>query len=269
MKKNLLVMLVILFMLTGCANDKNTSNSEYTYSDKNIIAGIRITQPNEKTHIEANLCCSENITLNIDKSEIVVKNGTDDYDIDELRNRYSLVDAGLRVIAVVEKVPSANGEYVLFELYKYNDKRISKVWSACDLSATIQNVNTEDGQLNIYFPQFDISHKLQFTEDEQSRWEQKLSELKNSNIEIDENYYTDIKDNLIISPLTYHIVDLYDSGIKEILILSEVKTVGAKTPSIRDHVVFIIENKNGAISTKDIVFEREQTDTQSPFAYFN
>ena len=263
MKKNLLVMLVILFMLTGCANDKNTSNSEYTYSDKNIIAGIRIT------HIEANLCCSENITLNIDKSEIVVKNGTDDYDIDELRNRYSLVDAGLRVIAVVEKVPSANGEYVLFELYKYNDKRISKVWSACDLSATIQNVNTEDGQLNIYFPQFDISHKLQFTEDEQSRWEQKLSELKNSNIEIDENYYTDIKDNLIISPLTYHIVDLYDSGIKEILILSEVKTVGAKTPSIRDRVVFIIESKNGAISTKDIVFEREQTDTQSPFAYFN
>ena len=269
MKKNLLVMLVILFMLTGCANDKNTSNNDFTYLDKNIITGIHITQPEGKTYIEANLCCSENITLNIDKSEIVVKNGTDDYDIDELRNRYSLVDAGLRVIAVVEKVPSANGEYVLFELYKYNDKRISKVWSACDLSATIQNVNTEDGQLNIYFPQFDISHKLQFTEDEQSRWEQKLSELKNSNIEIDENYYTDIKDNLIISPLTYHIVDLYDSGIKEILILSEVKTVGAKTPSIRDHVVFIIENKNGAISTKDIVFEREQTDTQSPFAYFN
>ncbi|MDD4297352.1 MAG: hypothetical protein PHC69_10435, partial [Ruminiclostridium sp.] len=88
-------------------------------------------------------------------------------------------------------------------------------------------------------------------------------------IEIDENFYIDIKDNLIISPLTYHIVDLNDSGIKEILILSEVKTVGAKTPSIRDRVVFVIENKNGAINTMDIVFEREQTDTQSPFAYFN
>ena len=55
MKKNLLVMLVILFMLTGCANDKNTSNSEYTYSDKNIITGIHITQPEGKTYIEANL----------------------------------------------------------------------------------------------------------------------------------------------------------------------------------------------------------------------
>lgn len=269
MKKKLLVMFVILCLLSGCRNARNTPDNDDKHSENNIVSGLRIMQADETTYIEANLCFAENITLRIDTSEIIVLSGTGDYNIDELRNLYTLVDAGHGVIAVVGRVPSVSGEYIFFELYKYSGEFISRVWSSKELSAQIQNVNIINGQIDLYFPQYDISHKLQFTENEQSRWEQKIAEFKNSNIKIDENYYITIKDNLIISPISYRIVDVKDSGTKEILILAEVKTVGAKTPSIRDQAVIKIKNANGAISMKDIVFEREPTEVQSPFAYFN
>jgi hypothetical protein len=62
---------------------------------------------------------------------------------------------------------------------------------------------------------------------------------------------------------------LNDTGKKEVMILSEVRTVGAKTPYIRDRVVIIIKNNNGVISMEDIVFERESTKGETPFVYFS
>jgi beta-lactamase regulating signal transducer with metallopeptidase domain len=231
------------------------------------ISSIRLIQSDGRSSIEAELYCGKNITLHIGTLEVIVKTGIDDLDINALKNRYSLIDVGNGIIAVVEKVNSARGECIVLDFYEYNDEHIRKVWSSSDLSAQIQNINED--QFELYFPKFDFGHKLQFTKDELNYWEQKAAELRDNNVKIDDSYYLDIKENLLIDAIAYHITNLNDTGKKEVMILSEVRTVGAKTPYIRDRVVIIIKNNNGVISMEDIVFERESTKGETPFVYFS
>jgi hypothetical protein len=42
---------------------------------------------------------------------------------------------------------------------------------------------------------------LQFTKDELNYWEQKAAELRDNNVKIDDSYYLDIKENLLIDAI--------------------------------------------------------------------
>ncbi|NLC68889.1 MAG: hypothetical protein GX754_08975 [Clostridiaceae bacterium] len=231
------------------------------------ISSINLIQTDGKSSIKAELRCGKNITLRLGTLEAIVKTGLDGIDINILKERYSLVDFGDNIIGVIEKVPSARGEFIIVNFYKYNDEQIQELWSNSDLSARIQNIS--GGYVELYFSKYNFKHKLQLTEYEMNHWEQKAAELKDNNIKIDDGYYSEIKDNLLIDAIAYHIENLDNSGEKKVMILSEVRTVGAKTPYIRDRAVITIKNNNGVLSMEDIVFERESTKGESLFDYFS
>jgi hypothetical protein len=231
------------------------------------ITSINLIQPDGRSPIKAELRCGKDITLRLGTLEAIVKTGLNGIDISVLKERYSLVDVGDGIVGVIEKVLSARGECIVVNFYKYNDEHIGKVWSNSDLSAQIQNIS--EGHVELYFPKYDFKHELQLTKDEMNHWEQKAAELKDNNIKIDDGYYSEIKDNLLIDAIAYHITNLDDSGEKKVMILSEVRTVGAKTPYIRGRAVITIKNNNGVLSMEDIVFERESTKGESLFDYFS
>ncbi len=296
MMKKLILSFVLSLIFLGLAITIYSSVVGTKSDTSEVISSLQFTSQDRKAPVDAALYFTDKVVLRIDKTEIAINTATEtmadadvetdiaadvntsaDIDVNadaeknnigELKKHYTLEDMGNGIISVIHTMQSARGEYVQLDLFSYRDKQINKLWSSRDLSAYIQALNTEKRQFVIGLSN-STTRTLDFSDDELIRWKQRVAELEMNKIKIDDTYFSSIHDCFLIEPLTYRIQTKSDSLEKEMLILAGIRTVGSKSPYIRDRAVVTLAMDNGVISIGGIVFERDHTDTASTFASFH
>lgn len=265
MLKKIPICLIILLLMSGCKSFITTENRNISETRELIHS---ITTSDGKSKVE--LCYDRNILLKIDNQETVVseiiKNNED---IDELKKRYSLFEAGNRIISVVYKDLTAARAYIILELFKYKENQIDRIFSSRDILAKIRSFDEAEAEIEFSLPKYNAICSVKLTDDEQERWKEKKSELDNGSIKIDSDYFRDIQDNLVLNPIDYYIEDVEQSNDKKLYILLDVYTVGAITPSVRDRAITVFDLSKEYISFENIIFARDSTSDDTPFAYFN
>ncbi|HEY8422624.1 MAG TPA: hypothetical protein VIL05_12945 [Thermoclostridium sp.] len=261
MIRRILALFIILTLIPGCGSFSTTEN-EKPDTVENLIHSISTNDGKSK----AELYIDKNIKLRINNKEEVVSELFDNNTVNKLKQRYSLFEAGDGVIAVVYKDHTAIKEYMILDLFMSKDDGIHKIFSSRDIFAKIKNV--DDDKIELCLPEYNANCTVSFTEEELGNWKQKRSELEDSNISIDDNFITEIQDNLILSPADYYVGDSGQSGNNSLYILMDVNTVGTMTPSIRDRAIIEFKLSKEGISYKNIIFERYPKNSDDPFAYF-
>ncbi len=266
MLRKIIVSFLLIILLTGC--EINNVKTEKGNIDEELISSLSVKLIDEKNPSKAELYFDGNIKLRVKDSEAIVLESTSDNDINALKQQYSLADIGNGVIAVVNKNHTAVRSYMILDLFKYKENRIYNIFSSNDILAKIQDINNENGTIDFSLPKFDVICTMKFTEEELNSWKQKKSQLESNNIKVDSDYYKDIQDNIIFSPVDYFIKDIGEQSDKEFLVLIDVYSVGSKSPTIRDRAIIDFVISADEIGYKDIVFERDSIDGKHPFAYF-
>ena len=170
-------------------------------------------------------------------------------------------DAGIalgdNVYVLATPISSVKGSSLMLEVYQVSGKTKQTIWTSSQLHASIEAIDSEAEQIALVIPQFDLHHTLSLTSDERQRWHERLPELQANGIALDETYYDDIRDNLLLVPMDFAVTETNTDGEKGIALSLDVSTVGSKTPYIRDEAVLALEMDNGAICASGMTFKRE------------
>jgi hypothetical protein len=86
-----------------------------------------------------------------------------------------------------------------------------------------------------------------------------IYELKKNLININGEFMESIAENIICSPIEIEIADVNNDGNKDVLLLTNISTVGAKTPvRINSNVVFLFEIKDGTFQFNHVELGKDQ-----------
>lgn len=260
MVRKMLICMMVIMLTSGC-NSLNTTGN-------NVNSGGLIHSMSTgggKTRVE--LYIDNNIGLRMNNSAIVVSETNVMNDVNVLKERYDLFEVWDGIIAVVYKDHTAVRPFMILDLFMLKDNQVQRIFSSRDISAEIQKVGNDS--VDFYLPVYDANCTVHFTEEELENWNRKKSELENSNISIDNIFFNDIKDNLILSPIDYYIKDIEHNRERKLYVLLDVYTVGSKTPSIDDRAIIEYKLLKENIGFENIIFNRKCKDDDAPFAYFS
>lgn len=263
MFRKIVVCLIAMIVLTGCG--AKSTETEKRNTQVEVISSLTVKSADE---FLAELYLDGEIKLRVKESEATLTESPSK-DINVLKQQYGLFDAGDGIIGIVFEDQTAVRPFIILDLFLYKENRLSKIYSSRDIIAKIQNISNNDEGISLSLPNYNASSTLDFTDPEFDRWKQKKSELASSGIQIDTNYCQDIQDDLIFSPTDYFIENADEQGNRRLLILSDVYTVGAKTPTIRDRAIIEFVMAGEAVGYADIMFERDAIGDHSLFDNFN
>src|SRR5690606_2517994 len=97
----------------------------------------------------------------------------------------------------------------------------------------------------------------------------RISELEENGIAIDEELMAEIADNISCEPIEMVIDDVNKDGYEDILVLTNLRSLGAKTPlRMNTNSVFLLEMKDAAIQYARIEFRQDELSEDGLFTYF-
>lgn len=264
MGRRILICLLLLLAAAGCSRP-STSEKENTNTAGQLIQSISVNNGQGKAEI---LLKDNSVNLKVYDNETVISDKAVSDNLDELKKRYSLFEAEKGIIAVVYRDHTVSREFMIFELIKYNESEMLKLFSSRDISAKIQSFDDNEGIMEISIPKYNAVYAIKLTNEELGRWKEKKGELDDESLVTDSEFLKNIEDNLLLNPVDYYIADMKQSGGKKLYILSEVYTAGAITPSIRDRAVIEFDLTAEDIKYSGIVLERDSSGNSVLFSYF-
>jgi len=262
MFRKILVCFTMMLVIAGCSRIGITER-ENADDEKNLIHDISVNEGKDR----AELRLGESVYLKINNHQAEVFYRTKDDNINELKKRFGLSEIGDGIISVVYRDYTASGEFIIFELFLYKENKIDKIFSSRDLYAKIQGFDEGKGLIEFSIPEYNAACKIKLSEKELERWQEKRSEADGGSLIIDSNFLRGIENNLLLNPVDYCISDS-EQGNRKLYILSEVYTVGAITPSVRDRAVIEFDLTAGNISYLGLVLERDSENDNTLFSFF-
>ncbi len=226
-----------------------------------VISKIAFKDRDQQEHT-AILTQGDRVYLHIGNSKIEM----DTVDSNPLIDTYTMknVDA---MIVVYTHLVTARSYHVNFTIIHYEDEKIERVFSAEDMSCTISGLQMDIGEVNIGFPYADSNFTYLLTNNEREHTHAVLSELKENQININDEFMKSIAENLICSPIALEIADVNNDGKEDVILLTNIHTIGAKTPvRMNANVVFLFEIKDGILQFSHV--ELERTHEKDLFSYF-
>lgn len=266
MLRRLLIYLITVILLVGCK--ENISIKEEVVKDDNIISTILVQSTDEETGNRLELYYDGKVKLRINETEVIVSENAFSNDIEVLKSKYNMFELCEGVIAVSNKEHSARRDNLQLDIFIYKSNEINKIWSSNEISAKIQNIHLDNKSIDISIPKYNITYTITFTDKELIKWEEKINELEANKIYINESFLQDIKNNLILSPIDYVVNDSSNNSNKELLVLLDVFSVGAKPPIVEDRAIIKFEISSKGIEYKYLLLERDIADDKLIFSNF-
>jgi len=173
------------------------------------------------------------------------------------------------VIAVYKHFVTARGNYVDFNFFTYTDQKIQKVFSLDEMTCKIDGFQMDKGKVTIGFPYAKSVITYSLTNTERARSENIISELKKNQISIDDEFMESIADNIICQPIELKFADVNKDGNEDVLVLSNIRTEGARTPvRINSNIVFLFEVNDGTLQFSRVESEKGKSSENDLFSHF-
>ncbi len=235
----------------------------YDGFEKTILRKSSFTDQNESVNT-ATLFYDGDIRLSVNRSQIkiasnVSENSLDYNDSNYPKDTYDIKLLGRHpLVAVVHTFPTVHGPNAKLDVFSYNDEDIQPVFSTSDMTCELDAIDFEKGKVMIRLPFADTTATHLLTSQERARTDEKLSELNQNKVKIDEEFIKSTKDGISCGPTEAAFKDTDGDGIEEMLISTHVESVGARTPIwLNAYAVFTFGVQDDVIRFKEVTFEDE------------
>jgi hypothetical protein len=204
--------------------------------EETVLSKISFKDSEQMEHT-AILTQEDGVYLHIDDSKIEIET----VDSNLQRDSYTMENIDSMIVVFTHYV-TARSYNVEFTFFTYEDQVIQKVYSSVDMSCTINSLQIDQGEATIGLPLTDSYFTYLLTNTERERSEDVIDELKENLIHINDEFIESIAENMICSPIEIEIADVNNDGNKDVLLLTNISTVGARTPvRINSNVVFCLK----------------------------
>ncbi|MCT4544163.1 MAG: hypothetical protein N4A63_11520 [Vallitalea sp.] len=218
---------------------------------------------------EAVLINDGRLTLRVDDKEIVIEENIEEdaFILDEVSVLYNSCKLtpieNTNLLSVSINMSSMIDPFISQYIYKYENNKLSEVCNLNDIESTIDDIDFERKIVSIKFPYTDSVYKLKLTDKEYMYTKEKINELKENNVIIDDEFMKNIKGNLMCCPIKTRFMDIDNDGSDELLLTIMLDTVGAVTPiSINEEAIIVFDIIDNNIEFSDVIFERDNNDIQ-------
>jgi|GEM_PF-4314514 len=270
-KHMLMLAIVAGLVISGCSHDTaqydnqsdpgvtNLSDSLDT-ADTIIRKGILVDQGQSEFSVV--LYEDDGIRLRIGDSHILVK----PEDSIQQQDRYSMQITHSMVV-IANRYVTSRGQGIEYQFYTYADQHIRQVYSSADMVCRI--VDLDRGEVSISLAYGDTTIRYPLSDAEREQTSDRISELEENGIAIDEELMAEIADNISCEPIEMVIDDVNKDGYEDILVLTNLRSLGAKTPlRMNTNSVFLFEMKDAAIQYARIEFRQDELSEDGLFTYF-
>ncbi|WP_127529873.1 hypothetical protein [Paenibacillus kobensis] len=200
------------------------------------------------------------IRLDVNNSQVVIDSNVDENslnynDSSAPLTSYSMQTVGdYPLLAVMKNFSTVKGPNVTLDLFSYTDQDIRNVFSTSEMACELDALDLVKGKVTIGLPFANTIMTHNLTSKERSISASKMKDFKENNVEIDDEYIKSIKDTISCAPVK--VAFKVANGVEEILISTNIQSVGARTPiSINWNVVFKFEIKDNLVHYKEAVFD--------------
>ncbi|QUI23021.1 hypothetical protein HZI73_12285 [Vallitalea pronyensis] len=240
-------------------------NNQLTYAgfEKTVLYKKTISPYRDE---EAVIYYDGNIHLQVHDTDIILNDVVDEHTLLSHDAHYPSDSYGIEVLDdkglfMLYSAHKGMSPFYKVRVYQSGDGKVMPIWSSLDMDSYINYVDLDNKTIDIALQPMLDSKVIGLSNAEAERMYAHFDTLKNNGI-LDENFWQDIKENLLYEMIHVTTLDYDHDEKKELLMTISFHTVGAKTPPFDQRAILVYSIENKGIVYKDLIMESENTNEQ-------
>lgn len=254
--------MTIITMVVACTDpvdytDENSSINGLSFIDEQLIVDEGLLHIRDEVRHNVTLWQDDDVYLTIGQAQVKLDH------VELQKDQHSLKTVGPMAIISAQQL-GARGIHTIFDVYTYEDQRIKHIFSSSEMTCTIEAIHLDLSEVKIRLPLSDSISTYKLNDKEKEQTDERIAELEQHQVAIDDDLIKESANNLFCIPINIAFADVQGDEQEELLVLTELRTTGSKTPvHIYSQAVLVYGIEEDSLKFIEVEFDWNQASEAS------